>query len=246
MKLKTLSILLALGTGANAAVVAQYSTFAHANNVAQISTDASAGTDWSTTALLDQATGTGAGGGTNQSSTTNRRLNPAGAASGIVYSHAREGDAGIPTGTIGESTWVTFSVAATGGKSLDFTGQIASATMSTWSSISTAQDGGTWSLYYSLNGGTTWNITSAQDGPDATVQSTEVTASLSWNLNAIGTQSGQVDFLLDAVSGGQGGFTTQRYLGFDDLIVNATAVPEPSSTALLGLGGLALMLRRRK
>jgi hypothetical protein len=28
--------------------------------------------------------------------------------------------------------------------------------------------------------------------------------------------------------------------------INATAVPEPSSAALLGLGGLALMLRRRK
>ena len=28
--------------------------------------------------------------------------------------------------------------------------------------------------------------------------------------------------------------------------VNLTAVPEPTSTALLGLGGLALILRRRK
>lgn len=33
---------------------------------------------------------------------------------------------------------------------------------------------------------------------------------------------------------------------FGNLIVNATAVPEPSSTALLGLGGVALLLRRRK
>jgi hypothetical protein len=31
-----------------------------------------------------------------------------------------------------------------------------------------------------------------------------------------------------------------------ELIVNYTAIPEPSSTALLGLGGLALILRRRK
>ncbi|MEJ6701262.1 MAG: PEP-CTERM sorting domain-containing protein [Akkermansiaceae bacterium] len=30
------------------------------------------------------------------------------------------------------------------------------------------------------------------------------------------------------------------------LLVHTTAVPEPSSTALLGPGGLALILRRRK
>ena len=32
----------------------------------------------------------------------------------------------------------------------------------------------------------------------------------------------------------------------DLLIVDAVSVPEPSSTALLGLGGLALLFRRRK
>ena len=33
---------------------------------------------------------------------------------------------------------------------------------------------------------------------------------------------------------------------FDDVVISATAVPEPSSAALLGLGGLALIFRRRK
>ena len=32
----------------------------------------------------------------------------------------------------------------------------------------------------------------------------------------------------------------------NDLVLQAYAVPEPSSTALLGLGGLALALRRRR
>ena len=43
---------------------------------------------------------------------------------------------------------------------------------------------------------------------------------------------------------------TPNAAGNDHLVtltfVNTTAVPEPSSTALLGLGGLALILRRRK
>ena len=36
------------------------------------------------------------------------------------------------------------------------------------------------------------------------------------------------------------------YMGFDNITLDVAAVPEPSSAALLGLGGLALILRRRK
>lgn len=36
------------------------------------------------------------------------------------------------------------------------------------------------------------------------------------------------------------------FIFFDDISVDATTIPEPSSTALLGLAGLALILRRRK
>jgi len=39
-------------------------------------------------------------------------------------------------------------------------------------------------------------------------------------------------------------FTTTN--GVDNISIDVTVVPEPSSTALLGLGGLALILRRRK
>ena len=40
-----------------------------------------------------------------------------------------------------------------------------------------------------------------------------------------------------------GGGNAQQVL-LDDIVI--TGVPEPSTTALLGLGGLALILRRRK
>ena len=33
---------------------------------------------------------------------------------------------------------------------------------------------------------------------------------------------------------------------FDDITVNGVVVPEPSSAALLGLGGLALLARRKR
>ena len=59
------------------------------------------------------------------------------------------------------------------------------------------------------------------------------------------------DFVLDS-----SGFSNriETYYGWNwaislsgnDLVLGASAVPEPSSTALLGLGGLALALRRKR
>ena len=40
--------------------------------------------------------------------------------------------------------------------------------------------------------------------------------------------------------------TSDVFYGFDNVAGDFTAVPEPTTTALLGLGGLALILRRRK
>jgi hypothetical protein len=40
--------------------------------------------------------------------------------------------------------------------------------------------------------------------------------------------------------------TNKEVMWFDNLTITGTAVPEPTTTALLGLGGLALILRRRK
>jgi fibronectin-binding autotransporter adhesin len=69
----------------------------------------------------------------------------------------------------------------------------------------------------------------------------------------IATVSGGVtDFSADKFSFDSSGFSNapgwdwQIILSGGDLVLEAYAVPEPSSTALLGLGGLALMLRRKR
>ncbi|MGB0992857.1 MAG: PEP-CTERM sorting domain-containing protein [Akkermansiaceae bacterium] len=78
------------------------------------------------------------------------------------------------------------------------------------------------------------------------------TAGISFDLSGVAALqgvSGQVYFQLDPVASagsGQNGVMSQRAGFVDDVVLNGTAVPEPSSTALLGLGGLALILRRKK
>ncbi|MCH1510435.1 MAG: PEP-CTERM sorting domain-containing protein [Akkermansiaceae bacterium] len=55
----------------------------------------------------------------------------------------------------------------------------------------------------------------------------------------IGQGVGAVRFTFDSVENG--------YTGYAELdVIGSAAVPEPSSTALIGLGGLALLLRRKK
>ncbi len=56
---------------------------------------------------------------------------------------------------------------------------------------------------------------------------------------------GTTAYTLDAISAK--GTTGWAGLGLDNVVIPGTAaIPEPSSVALLGLGGLALILRRRK
>lgn len=243
MKLNTSLLAIIAAGNVNAAIVAQYNSFTTASG-ATVSTDASAQTDWTTTVLTDNATGTGALGQGNQAG-ANRQTDDFGGGAGqaIGFSNNREGDSGTPTGSIGESTWLTFTVTAAGGKQLDFSGQ--TATADTYATTSIGGASADWTLYYSLDSGTTWISLGTQTGASSTSGDSTATG-VSWNLGAVGTQT-SVDFLIDPVStSATNGNYNQRGVAMGNFALNATAVPEPSSAALLGLGGLALVFRRRK
>jgi hypothetical protein len=62
------------------------------------------------------------------------------------------------------------------------------------------------------------------------------------DLTGITLLAGQTYTMNIATDGGGDG----HHKGLNGLVLNGTVVPEPSSAALLGLGGLALMFRRRK
>lgn len=64
-------------------------------------------------------------------------------------------------------------------------------------------------------------------------------ASNTFTESITGASSVKFEFRLDGVTG-------NGNIHFNDIQINGAVVPEPSSTALLGLGGLALILRRRK
>jgi hypothetical protein len=79
----------------------------------------------------------------------------------------------------------------------------------------------------------------AKDATDDTTS--EVSADLS-SLSSLGTGS-SIEFRLYFSDNAN---NTSPIFRVDNVTVNGTAVPEPSSTVLLGLGGLALILRRRR
>ncbi|MCG8509137.1 MAG: hypothetical protein MI741_07895, partial [Rhodospirillales bacterium] len=94
-----------------------------------------------------------------------------------------------------------------------------------------------WTLYFSPSAVTNWTSLGTQAG--AGVPTTVGPTGLTWDLSAIGTQSGAVDFLIDLViTSLTNGAISQRHVGIDNLRVNADLVPE---LALMGLGGVVLL-----
>jgi hypothetical protein len=250
-QLVTLSFGLALATSGHSAVIASYTFDPNtvADSVASVTADTSAQTDWSTTSLMDQATGIGALSASNQTG-TNRTVTIGATASMLSLSSNREGDAQTPilVGGNNESTWLSFTITPGAGVTLNFSEN--SATVDTYANHG-AGLGGTvsadWTLYFSTDGGSSWTSLGTNAGAATNGASQNIgPVPLSWDLSPIGTQTSAVALIIDPVStGSTNGNVAQRGVSFDNLVVNADVIPEPSA-GLLALLGLNLALRRRR
>ena len=104
--------------------------------------------------------------------------------------------------------------------------------------------GSSFSLEYNDNNGTGWqqideiNRTGVGEN-NSGLASNPYTITINEGMTFSFTDGASIRFIDDNDSGG-GGYH------IDNLVIEADIVPEPSSTALLGLGGLMLILRRRK
>ena len=191
--------------------------------------DGSSQTDWTTSILLDEATGTGASSSSNQGG-LNRSLIAGLDGDYLRFSSNRESDAQTPLASGGndESTWTTFTVTPdSGGGEINFAG--GTAVIDTYANHD-ASLGGTvtadWTLYYSTDGGSSWTSLGTLTGAGTTGSGQFVgPVGLSWDLSSLGNQTAPVDFILDPVStGSTNGSDAQRGVGFDNLVVTAGSV----------------------
>ena len=96
---------------------------------------------------------------------------------------------------------------------------------------------------------TSGNVAGNADGFDSYTKADGI---FDYSFIIASASGGITDFSADKFSFDSSGFSNapgwdwQIKLSGGDLVLEAYAVPEPSSTALLGLGGLALMLRRKR
>jgi len=106
-------------------------------------------------------------------------------------------------------------------------------------SLYSARDVG---LFASLDGGTSFTQFGALDLTSST--GNQNTSTFTDTLAVASGQEVQLRLLFTDKTSLASNLQASTRVG--NLVISGTAVPEPSSTALLGLGGLALILRRRK
>ncbi len=199
-------------------VVARFDFDPDQTNEATRDLDSSGGSAWDTSALVDEAVGT-----------EDRNLRPGLTGNYQSFASRRENDTQTPIaeGEPGRSTWVSFSITPqAGGGSIDFSGGTAVIDTYAFTTLggTTSAD---WTLYYSTDAGTTWNPLGApQQGATLSGAGFSGPTGLSWDLSAIGSQTGTVGFILDpsTINYNNNGVESQRHIGFDNLIVTAGSV----------------------
>ena len=137
---------------------------------------------------------------------------------------------------IASENWVTFSIAVSAAQEIDLT----SLTFN-YDAILPAQF--SFGVYTSKTGFTEGDHLLGLLTNTASSYSTPLDLSGIGSLQNLTDETVEFRFLLGDDSG-----SNTRIYALDNIVLNGdvTAVPEPSTTALLGLGGLALILRRRK
>ena len=234
MKLKiTLLAALFAGSSAHAVVIAQYDM----TDLAVVSGQNSSTSDIASNANVTVS-------GFNENLTGGTAQGEFGRSSGgLLPASGSNGFGARALNSSPANPWWEFTITPTGGATLELTTLTLDAGVADGLATDT-----NWDYNVSTSIGGLGTTIGTFDGPTTSGVAT-VTAGLSVDLSSLASQTSAFTIRItpDRISGTNGAIS-QRAGWIDNVTLNAdvTTVPEPSSAALLGLGGLALILRRKK